>query len=65
MLEHFCKAMGIPMDVPVEKLTAGQRRSILHGTGDRWFETLRTPRVSKFEFQWKGLFPALEHAARG
>ncbi|MEZ6138339.1 MAG: excinuclease ABC subunit UvrA [Pirellulaceae bacterium] len=63
MLERFCKSVGISMDVPVEKLTSGQRRAILHGTGERWFE-VETAKGTKFEFQWKGLFPALEHAAR-
>jgi excinuclease ABC subunit A len=63
MLERFCKAVGISLDVPVDRLTLGQRRSILHGAGDRWFE-VETAKGVKFEFQWKGLFPALEHAAR-
>ncbi|MEM8736057.1 MAG: excinuclease ABC subunit UvrA, partial [Planctomycetota bacterium] len=63
MLEAFCKAVGIPLTIPVEQLTAGQRRSILHGTGDRWYQT-KTQKGIEFEFQWKGLFPALEHAAR-
>lgn len=63
MLEYFCKAMGILMDIPVERLTSGQRRAILHGTGDRWFETENSKGV-KFEFQWKGLFPAIDQAAR-
>lgn len=63
MLTAMCKAVGIPMNVPVEKLTAGQRRSILHGTGDRWFEAANSKGI-KFEFQWKGLFPALDHASR-
>ncbi len=63
MLESMCKAVGIPLDVPTGQLSAGQRRSILHGTGDRWF-TAENARGIKFEFQWKGLFPALDHAAR-
>jgi excinuclease ABC subunit A len=63
MLETFCSAMGISMDVAVEQMTAGQRRMLLHGTGDRWFD-LETTRGTHIEFQWKGLFPALEQAAR-
>ena len=63
MLEAFCKAVGIPMTVPVEELPAGQRRSLLHGTGERWFEANSSKGIP-FEFQWKGLFPALEHASR-
>lgn len=63
MLEAFCKAVGIPMTKPVEQLTSGQRRSILHGTGDRWYQVTTSKNIT-FEFQWKGLFPALEHASR-
>ncbi|MEM7473883.1 MAG: excinuclease ABC subunit UvrA, partial [Planctomycetota bacterium] len=63
MLEAFCKAVGIPMDEPVENLTSGQRRSILHGTADRWY-SVETAKGIQFDFQWKGLFPALEHASR-
>ncbi len=63
MLEAMCKAMSLPMDVMVEQLTSGQRRMILYGTGDRWFE-VETAKGVKFEFQWKGLMPALEQAAR-
>ncbi|MFO0944230.1 MAG: excinuclease ABC subunit UvrA [Pirellulales bacterium] len=63
MLEAMCKAMALPMDVSVDQLTSGQRRMILYGTGDRWFE-VETQKGVKFEFQWKGLMPALEQAAR-
>ncbi len=63
MLEAMCKAMALPMDVAVDQLTSGQRRLILYGTGDRWFE-VETQKGIKFEFQWKGLMPALEQAAR-
>lgn len=63
MLEAVCKALGISLDVPVERLTIGQRRKLLYGTGEQWVE-LETTKGVKFEFQWKGLFPALEHAAR-
>lgn len=63
LLTQFCKSVGISMDIPVERLTSGQRRAILHGTDERWYE-IETAKGIKFEFQWKGLFPALEHAAR-
>ncbi len=63
MLEAVCKSLGVSLDVPVERLTVGQRRKLLYGTGEQWVE-LETPKGVRFEFQWKGLFPALEHAAR-
>ncbi len=63
VLESFCRSVGISMDVPVEKLTVGQRRKLLYGTADQWIEIV-TAKGTRFEFQWKGLFPALEHASR-
>ncbi len=63
MLEAFCKSVGISLDIPVERLTAGQRRKLLYGAGEQWIE-VSTSKGTKFEFQWRGLFPALEHAAK-
>jgi excinuclease ABC subunit A len=63
MLERMCSGMGIPLDAPFEKLNSGQRRAILYGTGERWF-SVATQKGIAFEFQWKGLFPALEQASR-
>ncbi|MCC7335729.1 MAG: excinuclease ABC subunit UvrA [Pirellulaceae bacterium] len=63
MLLAFCKAVGISLDVPIERLTVGQRRKLLYGTSEQWIE-LETEKGARFEFQWKGLFPALEFAAR-
>ena len=63
MLQAFCKAVGISLDVPIQRLSVGQRRKLLYGTGDQWIE-VETGKGAQFEFQWKGLFPALEFAAR-
>ncbi|MCA9191512.1 MAG: excinuclease ABC subunit UvrA [Planctomycetales bacterium] len=63
ILRAFCRGVGIPMDVVVDRLTAGQRRMILYGSLDRWFE-VTSPRGVSFEFQWKGLVNALDQAAR-
>ena len=78
MLVAFGRATGIPLDVPFDQLGAKHRRLIYHGTGPRWFElrhddlaTARSPRAAPaaagppvLRFQYKGLFPALEEAAR-
>jgi len=76
MLETMAAELGIPLDVPYEKLEPSQQRAILYGTGDRWFEFRRTdfqsvpdglknrPTVESFRFQYKGLYPAIEEAAR-
>ncbi len=63
MLEAFCRSVGISLDVSVERMTIGQRRKLLYGTGEQWVE-LETSKGNRFEFQWKGLFPALEYASR-
>ncbi len=38
MLDAFAKASGIPTDQAVEQLSARQRRLLLQGTGEQWFE---------------------------
>ncbi len=55
MLERFCKSVGIPLDTPVEKLSNGQRRAILHGTGSRWFE-VETAKGVRLNFSGKACF---------
>ncbi len=62
MLASVCKATGIAMDVPVERLAAGARRTLLYGSDDRWYR-VKNARGVEFEFQWKGLFPTLEQAS--
>ena len=67
MLEAMAEDAGIPLDVPFDQLPARHRRLILHGTGDRWFG-VKMGRGKKgrptFRFQFKGLYPALDQAAR-
>jgi excinuclease ABC subunit A len=38
MLAAFAAHTGVPIDVPFDKLSPRQRRTILHGTGDEWIE---------------------------
>jgi len=66
MLRSFSKETGISLDVPFEQLDARHRRLIFHGTGDTWFECKVQSAESKvnFQFQYKGLYPALEEASR-
>jgi len=40
MLRAWSRRTGVPSDVPYENLTARQRRLILHGTAEEWFEVL-------------------------
>ncbi|MEX0867060.1 MAG: ATP-binding cassette domain-containing protein, partial [Pirellulales bacterium] len=68
MLSALSAATGIAADVPLDHLTARQRRTLLHGAGDRWFD-VPAPGGKKsdpplFRFQYKGLYPALDEASR-
>jgi excinuclease ABC subunit A len=69
MLETLGARMNIPLDVPFHDLTSRQRRILLHGTGDRWFDVYRAAKSKKaeeilFRFQFKGLYPALTQAEK-
>ncbi|MCE9529253.1 MAG: excinuclease ABC subunit UvrA, partial [Planctomycetales bacterium] len=69
MLFSLCAGTGIPSDVPFEQLTHRQRRTILHGSGEQWFDVIPPGAKGKnpkplFKFQFKGLYPALEEASR-
>ncbi|HEY2147155.1 MAG TPA: excinuclease ABC subunit A, partial [Pirellulales bacterium] len=72
MLAALSTKLGVPTDVPFDQLSARQRRTILHGSGDEWIDvghavragTHGTHSVPYFAFQYKGLYPALEEAAR-
>ena len=70
MLTSLSSGTGIPLDVAIGELDTRQRRRILHGTGDKWFPVYLGGKPRKksqpplFEFQFKGLYPALEEAAK-
>ena len=69
MLDALADRLQLPVDVPFDQLPQAARRAVLYGTGDTWFEV--RPRAKKgkktpalFRFQYKGLYPALDEAAR-
>ena len=62
MLTALAKAADIPLDVPFDQLDARHRRLIFHGTGNTWHRAEIDTR--HFDFQYKGLYPALEEAMR-
>jgi excinuclease ABC subunit A len=69
MLDALARETDIPLDTPFDELDARHRRMILHGTGEQWFEvdlaaTSGGRGASRFRFQFKGLYPALEEASR-
>ncbi len=71
MLRALADYADLPLDVPYEQLAARHRRVVLHGTGEAWIPVYNAARASEqgrgvplFRFQYKGLYPALEEAAR-
>ncbi|MDA1211813.1 MAG: excinuclease ABC subunit UvrA, partial [Planctomycetota bacterium] len=61
MLEAVAKQCHLPLDVPFSQLEPYQQRIVLYGTGERWLSSTTHPGL---QFQYKGLYPALEDAAR-
>jgi excinuclease ABC subunit A len=57
--EALARHAGLSLDVPFEELDGGQQRAVLYGTGEAWIELGEGVR-----FQYKGLFPAIDEAAR-
>ncbi len=64
MIEALAKALGVDLDAPFDDLEGRHRRAILHGSGDAWFAVPEGKGQPGFSFQYKGLFPAIEEAAR-
>ena len=64
MLQAMSKSIGISLDDPFAQLDPVHRRTVLYGTGDRWFDVAATKQSPGFRFQYKGLFPAVEEASR-
>ncbi|MBS0210516.1 MAG: excinuclease ABC subunit UvrA, partial [Planctomycetes bacterium] len=69
MLESLATHASLPIDVPLEQLSARHRRIVMHGTGETWFPVPRPGAKGKlaapwFRFQYKGLYPALDEASR-
>jgi len=73
MIKALADHTGLPLDVPYNQLGARHRRILLHGTGDDWISVpasegkrkkSKTEALPRLRFQYKGLFPALEEAAR-
>ena len=67
MLQALSTLTGLPIDEPFDQLSARHRRIVMHGCGDQWFDVYpagERTRRPLFRFQFKGLYPALEEAAR-
>jgi excinuclease ABC subunit A len=66
MIAALAEAEGIDLDTPFDDLDGRHRRIILHGAGDTWYTLPPDLAAAQpgFSFQYKGLFPAIEEAAR-
>ncbi|GIW88467.1 MAG: hypothetical protein KatS3mg108_2791 [Isosphaeraceae bacterium] len=64
MIETLAHHLGLDLDLPFDDLDAHLRRHLLHGTGDTWFHVPPAAGQPAFSFQYKGLFPAIDEAAR-
>ncbi|QDT86921.1 excinuclease ABC subunit UvrA [Gimesia chilikensis] len=60
-LEAIARQFRIPLDVPFNQLTVKQQRVILYGDEERW---IPLDESGKIQFQFKGLYPAIEEASR-
>ncbi|HEY2881132.1 MAG TPA: excinuclease ABC subunit A, partial [Pirellulales bacterium] len=76
MLAALAAHTGLRTDVPFDQLTSRERRIVMHGAGDDWITvTIADSKLASggkpdtgetvfCRFQYKGLYPALEEAAR-
>ncbi|HEX6986305.1 MAG TPA: excinuclease ABC subunit A, partial [Planctomycetaceae bacterium] len=62
MLDGLSAEFNLPLDVPFDRLEPARQRIVLYGS-DRWVSAT-APDGRTFRFQYKGLYPALNEAAR-
>jgi excinuclease ABC subunit A len=63
LFDRMLRALPIDSEIPFSKMDLLQQRLLLHGS-DRWFAVPPAKDQPGFSFQFKGLFPAVEEAAR-
>ena len=70
MLDALANQLDLPVDLPFDELPHAARRAVLYGTGETWLDVrpdrkqIKTTPPPLFRFQYKGLYPALDEAAR-
>jgi excinuclease ABC subunit A len=66
--EALARHLGLSLDTPYQELEPTQQRAILHGTGEAWIALAADGGKNKKQpeprFQYKGLLPAIDEAAR-
>lgn len=65
MMEALGNQTGLPLDTPLNELTARQKRVVFYGAGNEWIAVTNAKTGRPwFAFQYLGLFPALEASSR-
>ncbi|MDQ3332158.1 MAG: excinuclease ABC subunit A, partial [Planctomycetota bacterium] len=62
ILDAIGSELNLPLDTPFDRLEAAKQRLVFYGS-ERWI-TATAPAGQVFRFQYKGLYPALNEAAR-
>jgi excinuclease ABC subunit A len=72
--EALARHLGFSLDTPFEQLELTQQQALLHGTGEAWIalenpvesgtKGKRAKQPAGVQFQYKGLFPAIDEASR-
>ncbi len=60
--EAMARHAGFSLETPYEQLEPAQQRVIMQGSGEDWIPL--NPKGEGVRFQYKGLFPAIDEAAR-
>ena len=65
MLDVMCQDLKINADEPIGAISASKKNLLLFGTGERWLSvTASKENPFAFQFQFRGVIPALELASR-
>lgn len=65
LIEALGRHTGLPLDVPLEELSARQKRIVFYGAGNDWIPVV-DPQTRRplYAFKYQGLFSALDASAR-
>jgi len=62
MLVALCDEFGVAPGTPLGAWTPVQRRALMFGTSGTWMDASKA--FDGVRFQWRGFFPAIDHATR-
>ena len=64
MLQAFSTKTGIPLDVPFDQLTTRQRRLVMHGTEEEWYEVFSEKLLKQKAQSKQGSRPSKKQSRR-